>query len=151
MLRFKILQVRLEHAEEKIDIVGRLRDFEDMLISFFIRETDSQGQLARDEINRAQPKGELLEKPPQHEEQRLRCFDLVLELEALLKRFRRQNKFQEPRRCAIGPFPKPDRFRPKPDTQIFIIQRRQLPQRLNPPFVQDRQDLVFSWVLGVGR
>src|ERR1051325_9456820 len=88
--------MRLEHAEEKIDIVRRLRNFEYALVILFVRKRDPQRQLARDEINRAQPEGELLQKPPQHEEEGLSRLDLVLELEALLELFRRQNKFQQP-------------------------------------------------------
>ena len=79
VIRFKILQMRLEHSEEKIDIVTRLRDFEHTNVYFLgrtdsasrspsrtgscrcrdrfivarIRERDRQCQLFRDEIDRA--------------------------------------------------------------------------------------------------
>src|SRR6202030_227419 len=72
VLRFKILQMRLEHAKEKIDIVGRLRNFENALVNLFvrrggsvspvgrvrlvadlarIRKSDPQGQFACNQIN----------------------------------------------------------------------------------------------------
>ena len=94
MLGFKILQVRLEHSKEKIDIVGRLRDFENALVSLLTRKTDLQRQFSCDEIDRAQPQSELLQKPTEHEEQWLRRFDLVIELKTFVERFRRLNKFQ---------------------------------------------------------
>src|SRR5213082_3269035 len=110
MFRFKILQVRLEHSKEKIDIIGRLRDFENALVSarsepdwhctgicWFvlprIRKTDPQSQFPCDQIDAAQPKGKLFQKPPEHEEQWLGGFDLVIELKTFLKSFRWLNKF----------------------------------------------------------
>src|SRR2546427_3473833 len=100
MFRFKILQVRLEHSKEKIDIVSRLRDFEDPLvsasrtgISLFtrpsrrgdhggfvlarIREGDGESELARDQIDCAQPQSELFQKPAEDEKQRLGGLDLM--------------------------------------------------------------------------
>src|SRR5207237_10885870 len=98
MFRFKILQVRLEHPEKKIDIIGRLRDFENPLVSasrtgicLIIRKTDPERQFLRDQIDAAQSQRELLQKPAQDEEQRLRGFDLVIELETFLKTFRGLN------------------------------------------------------------
>src|SRR5437764_405846 len=104
MFRFKIFQVRLEHPKEKIDIVGRLRDFENALVSasrtgicLIIRKTDPERQFLRDQIDAAQPKGKLFQKPPEDEKQRLRGFDLVIELKTFLKSFRWLNKFYEAR------------------------------------------------------
>ena len=54
MFGFKILQMRLEHPKEKIDIVRRLRDFKNALVTSFIRERDRERQFARDQINAAQ-------------------------------------------------------------------------------------------------
>src|SRR5205085_12030079 len=117
MFRFKILQVRLEHPEEKIDLVGRLRDFENTNMCFLARtgsssrspsrtgtsqsrlvfvrtrKGDAQGQLAGDQINAAQSNGELFEKAPENEKQRLGGFDLMIELKTFIERFRRLNKF----------------------------------------------------------
>src|SRR5436309_2112265 len=128
MFRFKILQVRLEHSKEKIDIVGRLRDFENALVSasrtgicLIIRKSDPQRQLARDEINRAQPERELLEKPAEDEEQRLGGLDLVIELKTFVERFRRLNKFEQAIRGSVRPFPKCDGIIPKPRPQFFFI------------------------------
>ena len=42
MLRFEILQVRLEHSEQKIGIVGRLRNFERALVTLLVRKSDPQ-------------------------------------------------------------------------------------------------------------
>src|SRR5438552_7126069 len=118
MFRFKILQVRLKHSKEKIDIVGRLRDFENALVTLLvrhggfvlarIRKTDAERQFFRDEIDRAQPQGELLQKPAEHEKERLRSFDLMIELKTFIERFRWLNKFQEPRRGPVCPLPEPD-------------------------------------------
>src|SRR2546423_12632582 len=97
MFRLKILQVRLEHSEEKIDIVSWLRDFEHTLMLeagswelgvvrlvadlLRIGKMNREGELFRDQINAAQPQGELFEEPPKHEKQRLGRFDLMIELE----------------------------------------------------------------------
>src|SRR5437763_8363923 len=100
MFRFKILQMRLEHSKEKIDIHRWLRDFEsasrtgscrcrDRFIVAGIRERDRQRQLFRDEINCTEPERELFEKPPELEEQRLGGLDLMIELRTFGKRFRR--------------------------------------------------------------
>src|SRR5205085_2236493 len=90
MLRFKILQVRLQHSEKKIDIIGWLRNFEHTNVCFLARhsgfvlmrtrESDRQREFARDEINAAQSQCELLKKPAKNKEQRLGGFDLVIEL-----------------------------------------------------------------------
>src|SRR5882724_11893763 len=101
MFRFKILQVCLEHPEEKIDIVARLRDLENALVTLLIRKTDAERQFFRDQIDPAQSQREVLQKPAEHEQQRFGGFDLVIELKAFLERFRWLNKFQEPRRGTI--------------------------------------------------
>src|SRR5882724_5403877 len=156
MFRFKILQVCLEHSKEKIDIVGRLRDLENALVTLLTRKTDAERQFFRDEIDRAQPQGELFQKPAEHEEQRLRGLDLVIELKTFLERFRWLNKFQEPRGGAICPFPKPDGVGAEPVSQFLFIQRCELPKGVNPPFVQNSQNFcrgelslwwVGTWVL----
>ena len=118
MFRFKILQMRVEHPKEKIDIVGRLRNFENALVCLLVRRSESvpwrigksdpQSQFLCDEIDRTQPQRELLQKAAQHEEERLGGFDFVFELEALVERFRRLNKFEQPIRLPIRSFPKPD-------------------------------------------
>src|SRR5882724_7481226 len=136
MFRFKILQVCLEHSKEKIDIVGRLRDLENALVTLLTRKTDAERQFFRDQIDRAQPQSELLQKPAEHEEERLRCFDLVIELKTFIERFRWLNKFQEPSRGSICPFPESNCFHPEPRPQFFLIQSSQLPEGVNPPFVQ---------------
>src|ERR1700736_5337443 len=113
--------MRLEHPEEKIDIVGRLRDFENPFVRLFVRKTDPQRQLFRDQINAAQPKGELLQKSSKHEQQRLRGLDLVIEFETFVERFRWLNKFQEPRRGPVCPFPKPDGVRSESVSKFLFI------------------------------
>src|ERR1700737_1792783 len=65
----------------------------------------------------------------------------MIELETFVERFRQLNKFQEPRRGPICSFPKPNRFRAKSRPELFLIQRRELPQGVNPPLMQNRQDL----------
>src|SRR5436853_7407065 len=99
MFRFKALQVRLEHPEEKINIIGRLRDFENALVSasrtgicLIIRKTDPERQFLRDQIDDAQPKGKLFQNPPEHEEQWLGGSDPVIELKTFLNSLRCRNK-----------------------------------------------------------
>src|SRR5207248_8104711 len=128
MFGFKILQVRLEHSKEKIDIIGRLRDFENALVSasrtgicLIIRKTDPERQFLRDQIDAAQPKGKLFQKPPEHEEQWLGGFDLVIELKTFLKSFRWLNKFQEARGRAVRAFPEPDGLGTEPVSKFLLI------------------------------
>ena len=137
MFRFKILQVRLEHPEKKIDIIGRLRNFENALVYILarpgrrgdhggfvlarIRKTDGERQFFRDEIDRAQPERELLQKTAEHKEQRLRGLNLVIELKAFLERFRWLNKFQQPIRLTICSFPKPDGVGAEPVSKFLFI------------------------------
>src|SRR2546423_15059566 len=97
----------LEHPEEKIDVIGRLRDFESasrtgicasltgicLSLLLRIRKSDRECELARDEIDAVQSKRELLKEPPEDEEQRLRGLDLMIELKTFLKNFRGLNKF----------------------------------------------------------
>src|SRR6202030_241043 len=107
-------------------------------------------------------KGKLFQKPSQHEEERFGGLDLMIELKTFVERFRRLNKFQEPRCGPICPFPKPDRFLPEPRPQFLFIQRSQLPQRMNPPLVENAEDFlnrcvcnstldVWRWAFGVFR
>src|SRR6059058_6473124 len=102
MLRSKILQMRLEHSEQKIDIVCRLRNFENALVYLFIAEGDSQSQFICDEINCCQTHRELLQKTAQHKKQRFGCFDFALKLETLLERLRRPNQFEQSTGSSIG-------------------------------------------------
>ena len=152
MFRFKILQMRVQHSKEKIDIVGWLRNFENAFVNLLvrrsesvpwrIRKSNSQGDFFGDEIDRAQPQRELLQKPAQHEKQRLGSLDLVFEFKALIKRLRWLNKFKEPIRSPVRALPQPDCFRPEPHAELFLIERSELSKRVNPPLVQDRQDLL---------
>ena len=61
-LRFKIFQMRVQHPKEHFDVVGRLRNFEAMLVTLFVAKSDSQLQLLRDEIERSEPQRDLLLK-----------------------------------------------------------------------------------------
>src|SRR5260370_1023182 len=80
MLRSKILQMRLEHREQKIDIVCRLRNFENAFVTLFARhggfvlaripERDSHRQVLCDEINCCQTHRALLQKTTGPEKQR---------------------------------------------------------------------------------
>src|SRR4029077_19741433 len=107
-----------------------------------IRKSNSQGDFFSDEIDRAQPQRELLQKPAQHEKQGLGSLDLVFEFKPLIKRLRWLNKFKEPIRSPIRAFPQPDCFRPKPRAELFLIERSELSKRVNAPLVQDRQNLL---------
>src|SRR5436305_12781097 len=105
MLRAKILQMRLKHPEEKIDIVCRLRNFENSFVTLFARhggfvltricERASQRQFFRNEINCCQTHGELLQRPAKHEKHWLDWFDHALKLQPLLERLRRPNQLEQ--------------------------------------------------------
>ena len=89
MFRRKIFQMRMQHPEKKIGIVGRLRNFENALVNLFICERDAQGEFFCDEINSAQPDRELLQKTAEHEEKGVSSFNFVFKFEALIKGLRR--------------------------------------------------------------
>src|SRR5690242_16197930 len=77
MFRSKILQMRVQHPKEKIDIIGWLRNFENALVNLFachgefvlarIRERNLQRQFFCYEIDPSQPQRELLQKTAEHE------------------------------------------------------------------------------------
>src|SRR4029077_18105814 len=142
MLGSKILQMRLEHPEQKIDIVCRLRNFENTLVYLFIPERDSQRQFLCREINCCQTHGELLQKTAQHKKQRLGCFDFALKLETLLERLRRPNQFEQSTGSSIGTLPHADCFGAKSRPKLFLIQSRQLANGMDSPLVQNREDLL---------
>src|SRR5207249_2133375 len=142
MLGSKILQMRLKHPEQKIDISCRLRNFENTLVTLFVRERDSQRQFLCDQINCAQPHRQLLQKTAEHEKKRLGCFDFALKLEALLERLRRPNQFEHSIGSSVGALPHADRFGAKSRPQLLLIKRRKLTQRMDPPLVQDREDFL---------
>jgi hypothetical protein len=155
MFGFEILQVRLEHPEEKIDVVGRLRDFEDTNVccasrtgtsqSRFVylqsRKCNGEGQLARDEINAAKAERELLEESSENKKQRLGRLDLVIELVIFDKNFRRLNEFEHPGGGTVGPFPESDCFGAKAIAELLFIKSSQLAQSIDPPLAQDAQYL----------
>src|SRR5258705_9454519 len=115
MLRSKILQMRLENPEQKIDIVCRLRNFENPFVTLFARhggfvlaricEGDSQRQFLCDEINCCQTHRELLQKTAQHKKHRLGCFDFALKLETLMERLRWPKQFEQSIESSIGTLP----------------------------------------------
>src|SRR2546430_6354894 len=86
MFGSKILQMSLEHAKEKIDIVSWLRNFENALVKLFarhggvvlarIRERNLQRQFFCYEIDPRQPQRELLQKTAEHGKERLGRFRL---------------------------------------------------------------------------
>src|SRR4026208_2075458 len=122
MLRAKILQMRLEHPKEKIDIVCRLRNFENALVYLFILKRDSQRQFFDDEINCCQTHRELFQKTAQHEKKRLGCFDFPLKLETLLERLRRLNQFKQSIGSSVCAFPHADCFGSKSRAKLLLIQ-----------------------------
>src|SRR5437764_6231649 len=152
MFRSKILQVRLEHAKEKVDIIGRLRDFKNAFVTLFVRpggsmlwrigKGDLQGQFFCDQINRSQPNREMLEKTSEHKNQRLGGFDLVFKLEVFLEQFRRPNQFENSIASAVGALPHSNCFRAESRAELLFIQRCQLAKCLDSPLAQDHQDLL---------
>src|SRR6266478_4391889 len=142
MFRSKILQVRLEHAKEKTDIVCRLRNFENAFVNLFVRERDLQRQFFCYEINAAQSQRELLQKTAEHEQQRLGRFNFIFKLKAFLERLWRPNQFEHSIVCSIRALPHTYCFWAKSGAKLLLVQRRQLPERVNSPFVQDRQGFL---------
>src|SRR5512133_1352109 len=134
--------MRLEHPEQQIDIVCRLRNFENALVYLFIPERDSQRKFFRDEINSCQTHRELLQKTAQHKKQRLGCFDFALKLETLLERLWRANQFEQSIGSSVGALPHADRFRAKSRPKLLLIQRRKLAKGMNPPLMQDGEDFL---------
>src|SRR6266699_4528289 len=142
MVRLKILQMCLEHAKEKIDIVGRLGNFENTFVNLFVRKRDLQRQFFYYEIDPAQPQGELLQKPAEHEKERLGGFNFILKLKALLERLRRPNQFEHSIALPVGALPHSDCFGTKSRAKLFLIKPCQIAKDMNPPLVQDCDDLL---------
>src|SRR5437660_1427817 len=142
MLRSKILQVRLEHTKEKINIVCRLRNFENAFVNLFVRKPDLQSQFFCYEIDPAQPQCELLQKTAEHKKEPLNGFNFIFKLKAFLERLWRPNQFEHSIVCSIRALPHTYCFGPKSRAKLLLVQRRQLPERVNSPFVQDRQDFL---------
>src|SRR6266446_4977017 len=161
MFRSKILQVRLEHAKQKIDIVSRLRNFENAFVNLFvrhggfvspvgrirpmvdlarIRERNLQGQFFC--YDPTQPQRELLQKTAEHEKKRLGCFNLVLELKSFLERLRRSNQFEHSIGSHVGTLPHSDCFRAKSRGKLLLIKRRQLTKRVDSPLVENGEDFL---------
>src|SRR6478672_6671948 len=82
--RSKIFQVRVKHPEKRFDVVRRLGNFESVRVAVLVAENNFELELADDEMDRVQSQGKLLEKPAQHEEERLARFDFVFEFERFL-------------------------------------------------------------------
>src|SRR5438876_2392390 len=156
MFGSKILQMCLEHAEEKIDIVGWLRDFENAFVNLFVRRSgsvlcadlwrirkrDLQRQFFCDEIDRVQPHGEMLQKTAQHKEKRLGGFNFIFKFKTFLERLRRPNQLEHSIVCSIRALPHPDGCGAKSRPELLLIQRRELPKRMNPPLVQDSDNFL---------
>ena len=62
LVRRKILQMRVQHPKEKIDIVGWLRDGEFPFVTFFVGKSNPQSDFFGDQVNRVQTQCELLQK-----------------------------------------------------------------------------------------
>src|SRR5439155_16021751 len=142
VFRSKILQMRLEHSEKKIDIIGRLRNFDNLLVCLLIYKRDLQRQFFCDEIDGTQTHCELLQKTPEHKKERLCCFNFVLEFKAFLKRLRRSDEFKHPIGLPISALPHSDCFGAEPRAQLFLIKPRQLAKCVDSPLVQDREDFL---------
>src|SRR5436190_23852922 len=150
MLRAKILQMRLKHPEEKIDIVCRLRNVENPFVTLFARhggfvltricERDSQRQFFRNEINCCQTHGELLQKPAQHEKHRLGCFDFPLKFETLLERLRRPNQFEQSIGSSVGALPHADRFGSKSRPKLLLFTSSHMTKCMYALYVLDCDD-----------
>ena len=128
--------MRVEHPEKRFDVVCRLGNFESVRVTALVRrggsvrwriaENNFKLQLAGDEMERVQPHGKLLEKSPQHEEERLARLNFIFEFEPFLERFPDRHEFEQPRRFSRGAFPKLDANRAEPGRDRFFFQRRKL-------------------------
>ena len=138
MFGLKILQMRMEHAEEKIDIGGRLRNLENAFVLLLVRKSNAQGQFFCDQIERAQSQGKLLQKTAEHKEEWLDSFNFIFKFEALLERLRRPDQFEQPIGLPVRPLPHSHRFRTEARPNLLLIEGSELPESMNPPLVQNR-------------
>jgi hypothetical protein len=113
---------------------------ETVLVGSFVRKNKPESQLLSDEIKRAEPSAELLEKALQDKKERLGGFDFVLELELLGESFRRPNESQKPGRFAARFFPEPDGFRPEEGGQLVLGESGELAERVDAPFVENGEE-----------
>src|SRR4051812_9737117 len=90
----KIFQVRVQHSEQRFDVIRRLGNLESVDVIALVAECDLELQLADDEMNRVEPHRKLLKKPAEHEEERLARLNLRFEFEGLLERFTDRDEFQ---------------------------------------------------------
>src|SRR5947208_13456931 len=137
MLRFKILQVRVQHPKEKIDVVSRLRNFENPFVILLIRKSNSQGQFFCDEVDRAQSQRKLLQKAAQHKEKRLGRFNFIFKFEALVERLRRPHELEQSLRFPARALPHSDSLGAKPDAKLLFIKCGELAEGMNAPLVQN--------------
>src|ERR1700731_1933490 len=149
MLGFEILQVRLQHAKEEIDIIRRRGNLETTLVGSSIAKLNPQPELFRDEIDSAQAKSELRQKAAQNKQQRFGGFDFVFKLKTFVKTFRRLNELQQPHRLAAGVFPKANRVTTEADADLLFIEPRKIAKGVNSPFVEesdDGADAFLAWL-----
>src|SRR5436190_23153864 len=105
IFRAKILEMRLEEAEQNLDRLGRIGNVKAMFVMRLVRKRDAESELLRNEVKRAETQAELLEKAPQHKKKRLGGFDLVIEFEFFAKNFRWPNESKKPGGAADRLFP----------------------------------------------
>jgi len=116
----------VEHPEKRFDVVRRLRDFESVGVTALVAKSDFELELARDEMERTQPDGKLLEKAAKHEEERLARFDFVLELEQFFERFPDGHELEKPRRFSSRAFPELDSDRSEAGGNVFASEGGEL-------------------------
>src|SRR5256884_3922664 len=131
--------MRVQHPEEHLDVIARLRNFKIMPVRVLVAKGNFQLELARDEVERFEPERELLQKTAQNKEQRLNRFDFIFELERFLEKLRHGNELEKTRRFPARPVPKLKTDRAKPRADCFLLQSGKPTQRMNSPAMQDRE------------
>jgi hypothetical protein len=126
MLGRKGLEMRFEHPEKHLHVSRRLRNFKMPLVVRFVRKRNYQRQFFGDEIMCAEPLLQLLEKTPQHEEQRLARLDFMLEVEMFCERFARLHQLQGATRFTGGAFPHAHAFGAEPRRDILFSKRGEI-------------------------
>src|SRR5438477_12738674 len=99
--------MRVQHPEEHLDVIARLRNFKMMPVRVLVAKGNFQLKLARDEVERFELKRELLQKTAQNKEQRLNRFNFIFELERFIEKLPHRNELEKPRRCPARPVPTP--------------------------------------------
>ena len=137
MFGAKIFQMRLEEAKQNFHGTGRIGNLEMMLVGGFVGESETEGEVAGDEIVDAEPKRELLEETAEDEKERLGGFDFVFELELLFENLWWPNESQKTGRCSAGLIPETGGERTEAGAKLVALESGEIAQGVDAPFVKN--------------